>query len=80
MKLFTMLSGKNKPIEYVTPRQLNDSDCPEYINPNKNDRNKLKNLSKQPKQEILTDKDLKDLMGQNRQTYKRGKGGAVRRK
>ena len=47
---------------------------------NKKTRTKLKNLSKQPKQEILTDKDLKDLMGVNRQTYKRGKGGAVRRK
>jgi len=47
---------------------------------NKNTRTKLKNLSKKPKREILTDKDLKDLMGQNRQTYKRGKGGAVKRK
>ena len=47
---------------------------------NKNTRTKLKNLSKQPKPEILTDKDLLELMGQNMQTYKRGKGGAVRRK
>ena len=47
---------------------------------NKNTRTKLKKLSSKPKPEILTDKDLKDLMGQNRQTYKRGKGGAVRRK
>ena len=45
-----------------------------------NNRSKLRNLSGEPKPEILTDKDLKDLMGQNRQTYKRGKGGAVRRK
>ena len=80
MKLFTMLSDKNKPIEYVTPRQLNDSDCPEYITPNSNTRTKLKNMSSKPKPEILNDKDLKDLMGQNRQTYKRGKGGAVKRK
>ena len=44
-----------------------------------NIRTKLKNLSKQPKPEILTDKDLKDLMGVHRDTYTR-KGGAVRRK
>jgi len=47
---------------------------------NNNTRSKLKNLSKQPKPEILTDKDLSELMGQNKQTYKRGKGGAVKRK
>jgi len=46
---------------------------------NKKTRTKLKNMSKQPKPEILTDKDLKDLMGQNRQTYKRNRG-ALRRK
>ena len=45
----------------------------------KNTRTKVKNLSKQPKQEILTDKDLKDLMGVNRDRYER-KGGAVKRK
>jgi len=45
---------------------------------NKNTRTKLKNLSSKPKPEILTDKDLAELMGQYRQTYKRGKGGAVR--
>lgn len=44
----------------------------------KNTRGKLKKIIKKP--EILTDKDLAELMGQNRQTYKRGKGGAVRRK
>ena len=47
---------------------------------NNNTRTKLKKLSSKPKPEILTDKDLADLMGQNRQTYKRGKGGAMRRK
>jgi len=43
---------------------------------------KLSNLSSEPKkkQGILTDKDLLELMGQNRQTYKRDKGGAVKRK
>jgi len=43
---------------------------------------RLKNLSSKSKRkpEKLTDIDLKELMGQNRQTYKRGKGGAVRRK
>ena len=46
---------------------------------NKNTRSKLKNLSKQPKPEILTDKDLKDLMGVHRDCYER-RGGAVRRK
>ena len=46
---------------------------------NKNTRTKLKNLSKQPKPEILTDKDLLELMGVNRDTYTR-KGGAIRRK
>ena len=44
-----------------------------------NIRSKLKNLRKQPKQEILTDKDLLELMGVHRDTYTR-KGGAVRRK
>jgi len=47
---------------------------------NSNTRTKLKNLSKHPKPEILTDKDLLELMGVNRQTYKRGKGGAVKKK
>ena len=47
---------------------------------NSNTRTKLKNLSKQPKPEILTDKDLLELMGVNRDTYARGRGGAVRRK
>jgi len=47
---------------------------------NSNTRSKLKNLSSKPKPEILTEKDLSELMGQNRQTYKRGKGGAVKRK
>ena len=46
---------------------------------NKNTRTKLKNLSKQPKPEILTDKDLLELMGVNRQTYVRNRG-AVKRK
>jgi len=46
---------------------------------NKNTRTKLKNLSKQPKPEILTDKDLLELMGVNRDRYER-RGGAVRRK
>jgi len=57
-----------------------------------NTRGKLRNLSSKSKpddkkqttnsrcKEKLTDKDLVELMGQNRQTYKRGKGGAVRRK
>jgi len=74
-----MLSSRNKPIEYVTPRQLNDSDCPEYITPNKNTRTKLKKLSSKPKPEILTEKDLSELMGVNRDIYTR-KGGSVRRK
>ena len=46
---------------------------------NKNTRSKLKNLSKQPKREILTDKDLLELMGVNRDRYERH-GGAVKRK
>ena len=47
-----------------------------------NARAKLKNLSSKPKPkpEKLTAKDLADLMGVNRDTYARGKGGAVRRK
>ena len=45
-----------------------------------NTRKKLKNLSGKPKPEKLSGADLKELMGQNRQTYKRGKGGAMRRK
>jgi len=46
-----------------------------------NTRSKLKNLgSKQKKKpEILTDKDLADLMGVRRDTYER-RGGSVRRK
>ena len=46
-----------------------------------NIRSKLKNLgSKQKKKpEILTDKDLADLMGVRRDTYER-RGGSVRRK
>jgi len=49
---------------------------------NKSTRNKLRNLSsksKPEKKEHLTDKDLADLMGINRDRYER-KGGAVRRK
>jgi len=46
---------------------------------NSNARTKLKNLSKQPKPEILTDKDLKDLMGQNKQTYKRNRVAVMRK-
>ena len=46
---------------------------------NKNTRTKLKNLSSKPKPEILTAKDLVELMGVNRDRYER-KGGAVRRK
>ena len=46
---------------------------------NSNTRTKLKNMSKQPKPEILTDKDLLELMGVNRQTYVRNRG-AVKRK
>jgi len=45
-----------------------------------NTRTKLKNLSKQPKPEILTDKDLKDLMGKFMPTYKRSKGGAYKQR
>ena len=57
-----------------------------------NTRGKLRNLSSKSKpddkkqatnsgcKEKLTDKDLVELMGQNRQTYKRSKGGAVKRK
>ena len=44
-----------------------------------NTRAKLKNLSSKPKPEILTDKDLLELMGVNRDRYER-RGGAVRRK
>ncbi len=32
------------------------------------------------KKEKFSDYDLRDLMGVNRDTYKRGKGGAIRRK
>jgi len=46
---------------------------------NKNTRTKLKNLSSKPKIEILTDKDLLELMGVNRDRYER-RGGSVRRK
>ena len=46
---------------------------------NSNTRTKLKKLRKQPNPEILTDKDLLELMGVHRDTYTR-KGGAVRRK
>lgn len=51
----------------------------------KNTRKKLRNLSsksndKANKSEKLTEKDLAELMGINRDTYTRGKGGAVKRK
>jgi len=46
---------------------------------NSNTRSKLKNLSSKPKPEKLTDKDLADLMGINRDRYER-RGGAVKRK
>ena len=36
--------------------------------------------TKQKKQEKLSIKDIKDLMGENKQTYKRGRGGALRAK
>lgn len=39
-----------------------------------------KQLNQKKKKENLSDKDLKELMGINRDTYKRGKGGAIRRK
>jgi hypothetical protein len=32
------------------------------------------------KKEQLSEKDIKELMGTNRPTYKRGKGGAIRNK
>lgn len=43
---------------------------------------KLKNLNSKPKKkpEKLTEKDWAELMNVNRDTYKRGKGGAIRRK
>jgi len=44
-----------------------------------NTRTKLKNLSNKPKPEILTNKDLLELMGTKRDRYER-RGGAVRRK
>jgi len=59
---------------------------------NKSTRNKLRNLSSKSKpddkqqhtnnrfKEKLSPNDLKELMGENRQTYKRGKGGSIRRK
>ncbi|WNF36603.1 hypothetical protein RJD24_19620 [Bacillaceae bacterium IKA-2] len=56
----------------------------------KGTRKRLNNLGKRKDKNVTTEKkiseeklspyDLKELMGQNRQTYKRGKGGAVRRK
>ena len=47
---------------------------------NKSTRNKLKNLSSNPKIEILTDKDLAELMGKFIPTYKRSKGGAYKQR
>lgn len=35
-------------------------------------------VSKRPK-ETLTDKEWAEIMGTNHQTYRRGKGGAIRR-
>ncbi|WP_197046694.1 hypothetical protein [Oceanobacillus salinisoli] len=32
------------------------------------------------KEEILTESEIKDLMGVHRDTYKRGKGGAFRKR
>jgi hypothetical protein len=55
----------------------------------KDTKSKLKKMRKRrkkrkkpgdPFKEKLSERDLKDLMGLNRDTYSRGKGGAIRRK
>jgi hypothetical protein len=49
----------------------------------KNQSPKKEHKKKQPKkgkQEKLSERELKDLMGMNKRTYSRGKGGAFRQK
>lgn len=41
---------------------------------------KEKQQEKSPKKEQLSKKDIEELMGMNKPTYKRGKGGAIRNK
>ncbi len=41
---------------------------------------KKKSKRKKSKKEILSSHDIKSLMGMNRETYSRGRGGAIRQK
>ncbi|WP_054634827.1 hypothetical protein [Thalassobacillus sp. C254] len=41
---------------------------------------KKKSKRKKSKKEILSSHDIKSLMGMNRATYSRGRGGAIRQK
>jgi hypothetical protein len=43
-------------------------------------RKRKKKANADPLKEKLTKKDIVELMGMNRDRYKRGKGGAIRRK
>jgi hypothetical protein len=44
------------------------------------EQNKNENIEKKTKLEKLTDKDIKELMGMNMRTYRRGKGGSIRQR
>ncbi|MEH7503761.1 hypothetical protein V7152_17390 [Neobacillus drentensis] len=69
MRLVDHLSEQQK-------KQINQMKKPKITLP-KGNKNK-----KQPQQkkEILSEYDIKELMGMSRDTYKRGRGGAMRRK
>lgn len=42
--------------------------------------NRKNTRTKDKPKERLTDRELRDLMGMNRDTYRRGTGGAIRRR
>jgi hypothetical protein len=61
---------------FILPKKVMTMQLEDHLS--KDDKKKLDEL-KSPKKEVLTRKELEELMGKNRDTYKRV-GGAVRRK
>lgn len=47
---------------------------------NKTQKDKVDKKPQKRRTEVLTESDIKNLMGMNRATYSRGRGGAIRQK
>jgi hypothetical protein len=67
MKLADHLSEENR-------KKMNEISKKKRRRKRKNKNNPLRQT------ERLTEKDYRELMGQYKETYKRGKGGAIRRR